>query len=250
MKLLCSTPLTEGSVLTRPEPLELLLIAAPIAMANGRIICVDGQPGCGKTVSLDVFANNLTRPVVTLSLSGNLTDKQVIEHVYEAIQGGSTLRLSRDNMVSSLRQRLVGSELVLMVDEAQKASLKGLDLVRTLHDDPRTSFGLILSGVNMGRLLAKEEELESRVGLLVPFVRLTGDELVPTVTAAYPLLASLEGWLLRETDRLYCHGRLREWAEVYEWVRSKTNNGAREPVRRDVENALRLLTAQQMVLRP
>lgn len=250
MKLSCSIPLTPGSVLTLTEPLELLLGAAPIALANRRIICVDGQPGCGKTVALDVLANNLTRPVVTLSLNGNLSDKQVIEHVYRAIQGGCTSRLTRDNMMSALRQRLAGSELVLMVDEAQKASVKALELLRQLHDDPRTKCGLILSGANMQRLLAKEEMLESRVGLRVRFPRLDGNQLIPTVTAAYPVLASLEEWVLRETDRLYCQGRMRAWAEIYEWVRSKTNNGARVATRRDLEFALRLLTSEEMVLRP
>lgn len=251
--LTVSRPLPVDTTLITTEPLKLLLGAAPIALANRRIICLYGQSGCGKTVALDVLANTLGVRVVTVILDRGSTDKQVIEHLYQAVRGATgpvPNSVRRAEMMAHLRRLLAAGDTVLMVDEAQNASLRALELVRQLHEDPTSRCGLVVAGVNLAEKLEREEMLNNRIGLRVAFPPLTGDQLVSILGQLHPVLAQMPVPLLRATDDEYCHGQLRRWVEVLEWLLAVTDTGKKKPTRAHVEQALYFLTAERVRLRP
>jgi hypothetical protein len=159
--------------------------------------------------------------VVTVILDKGDTDKQVIEHLYQAVRGqtGPVPRWVRKaEMIAHLRSDLAGKDVVLMVDEAQNASLRALDLVRQLHEHPTSRSGLVVAGMELREKLAREEMLNNRVGLRVEFQPLTDTKLVATLHAMHPTFAAMSPALIQAVDDEHCHGQLRCWATFLEWI--------------------------------
>lgn len=223
-KLTVSQPLPAGCNLLTTSAIRRLAVGAPIALANRRIVCVSGPTGCGKTVALDVLANVLAdagKRVVTVLLHRRLSDRQVIAHIYKAIHGiDGDLPAStrRDEIMTHLRHDLAGSNIVIQLDEAQNASLGALELLRMLHEHPTAGCGLVVAGVNLDRKLAADPMLNNRIALRVRVEPLAGATLTASLAELHPLLGSYEPHLLEAADRELCHGQLRLWTMLLEWL--------------------------------
>ena len=251
--LTVSRPLPANTTLVETEPLRVLLAAAPVALKNRRIICVSGDSGCGKSVALDVLKHQLDVPVATVILDRGSTDKQVIEEIYKAVHrqpGPMHSSIRKAEMMAHLRSTLANEQVVLMVDEAQNASLRALELARQLHEDPTSRCGLILSGVNLSEKTAKEPMLHSRIGMHVTFHPLTDGALIDVLRKLHPHLAALPDELIFDIDDSYCRGGLRRWVVFLEWLLAVTGDGTRKPGRKDVEKALTIMTSTAPQLTP
>lgn len=251
-----SRPLPHGSTLLATDPLKTLLAAAPAALANRRIVAVSGNSGCGKTVATEVLATRLRQRVVFVALDRGITDKQVIETIYCAVAGNDTgiaSRTRRAELMLHLRHLIAKAPLVLMLDEAQNASLNALELARQLQEHPSANCGLVIAGVNLDSKLEREPMLENRIALRVRFDRIHDEDLAGTLAALNPMLGAYPDQTLLAANAEYCRGELRRWAQVIEWLHKLGATGDPDPVdvearRRKLEQALTLCTGRQVLL--
>ena len=212
-----------GCALVLTRPLRKLLTAAPIAIANRKIIVLDGPEGAGKSCSLEVMAANVESRVVTVKLEDQMSAREVLEAIYAALRGlhhPLPEHERRSELMMHLRTELTDADVILMVDEAQKAPLRALELVRTLHEHRGLQFGLVLAGADMNRKLSREPMLRSRVGLLVPYPRFEQHELVEFLHGMYPPLTQLAVADLVACDELLCRGDLRMWVALVQWIQA------------------------------
>lgn len=237
-----ASDLAEHQNLVLTPQLNKLLLAAPVAIANRRIICIDGPTGSGKSLSLDVLASSTDTRVVSVKLNDSHTHKGVVEELCKAIEPGVAVfeGYTRD-LMAHLRARTSNADLVIMIDEAQKAPMRALELVRELHEHPTSRFGLVLAGVDIRRKVGREPMLKSRVGLCIPYARLHGDALVTFLRQMSPVWESYDAGLLQDTDDLSCQGDLRQWVILAEWVRSMTGNGTTTPTPEHLRQAVDFL---------
>lgn len=249
MKTMSTTrPLPAGCALLPTEPLRLLVLAAPTAIENKRIVCVSGSAGCGKTVALDVLANDLTLRnagrVVPVELLHSATDKQVISSLVTAVTGAPVLtRISAGDLSIFLRHLLAAERIILMIDEAQHASNRALEVVRQVHEDPTSRSGLVLAGLGLIERLAKQPTLDSRVGLRVKFAPVDDQQLIPLVQALHPLLRTLSAERIYQINDKFADGSLRHWTQVLEWLVAITPAG-QAPGEEHIRQALALATGE------
>lgn len=209
------TVLASGTRLVSTPPLDALLAMAPIALAAGYIVALDGPAGCGKTTALTALIKQLKKPTVCVSLDPRSSDKDVVKLLHAAVLGRPVAaRTLRVDMLSDLRNALTGSEKLVVVDEAQHAGITALEMIRTLHMDPTATWCLVLSGADLNHRLTSERMLKSRVMHWGVFNPLTPDELPGVLTQLHPLFAQLDPGLLVRADAAACKGVLREWVKV------------------------------------
>ena len=246
-------PLPAGTALLALDPLKRLLATAPIALANRRIIAVSGNSGCGKTTAVKVLAARLRERVVFATLDRRDTDKQVIEKIYNALAGTDTAigsRTRRAELMLHARHLIAKEPLVLVLDEAQNASLDALDLVRQLQEHPSANCGLIISGVDLYPKLAREPMVDNRVALRVTFENMTETALPGILAALSPELASYPPHTLLAANAEYCHGELRRWVQLVEWLHGLRIGAATTPAGRHkkLEQAVTIAASRPVVL--
>lgn len=220
-----------GCALLPTTALRLLIWGAHTAITNHRIVCVSGQSGCGKTVALDVLANDLAARglgrVVQIELFDSTTDKQVIAQLLAAVTGERVNpRHTTGDHALRLRKYLADEPVVLHIDEAQHASVQALQIVRQINDDPTSKSGLVLAGENLKSKLAKHTTLANRVGLQVNFGPIDEDQLGPTIRALHPALKDLSDAQITFINDKFAVGTLRSWVVILEWLIARTASSA------------------------
>lgn len=120
--------------------------AIQAGITNNTMPVIIGPPGCGKTAHARAFAAERSG-VLVLRIEDQPADKRAVsEQLCDVIaelrpQKARPHRRRLDSIKSWLRKR---RNTVLIVDEAQKLSASGLELLRDLHDglDPDGAHGL------------------------------------------------------------------------------------------------------------
>ena len=223
-------PLPARCTLLPTPALKLLIHGAHTAIINRRIVCVSGQSGCGKSVALDVLANDLTHRglgrVVRVELFDSTTNKQVITQLLEAVTGERVnSRHTTADHALLLRKVLAEAPVILTIDEAQHAKISALQIVRQINDDATSRSGLVLAGIDLQAKFAKHPTLTNRVGAWSNFNPID-DDLIKTIRALHPTLARLSDAQITFIDDRFAHGTLRQWVVLLEWLTDTTNNGA------------------------
>ncbi|OOF50298.1 transcriptional regulator [Rodentibacter genomosp. 1] len=134
------------------------------AQAEGEINVIYGAAGLGKTQMLKQYAKEHSSAVL-IETDPSCNPKVLLRKIAEAV--GANSRGINNDVLSSIVEKLKGSERLLMIDEAELLSTRALEFIRRIHD--LTQCGVILAG--MPRLLVnlkgKNNELAqlySRVG--------------------------------------------------------------------------------------
>lgn len=203
--------LLDGAQHVETNSFKVAQLLAAEAAERGVIAGFFGDAGVGKTHALRYYVQhcNLTYAWITSSPSPNR--KEIFEELLHELTGtveDGTARQQRRTCLEELADR----QLVVVIDEAQHLSKLWLEQLRSLHDDPRARWALLLvGGVGCERRLRQDPQLWSRLALRLEFTKLQGDVLFDTLRAYHPVLAATPVDVLAEVDRRHCHGNLRNW---------------------------------------
>lgn len=207
-----------GATVLDTTPMRLFALAAPQAVNLAGILLVDGEPGHGKTCTVETWRQQQSIPTLRVQLPGRATSAAVTQQLLTA------LRTPHDptERVWRLQNRLMDSLLarprILIVDEAQNLGVAGLNQLRHYHDHPDAAWTLVLVGAGISKKIAKNRELVSRISRRVAFGPLTGAGLIEALIAYHPTLyPHAPTDLLHQVDELleragYGRGNLRAWA--------------------------------------
>lgn len=181
------------------------------AKANAMAV-VHGEAGLGKTYAVDDAIGGIDRPVVWATFPSRPTPRLIAATLLELLTGRPT-RLDRFRAITGLVELLSGGEHLVVVDESQLLTGDCIELLRYVHDQPTTRFGLVLVGGNgTWGVLSAEPMLASRVFRRVRFCALTRKQVLEQLPAFHHLYADCDPELIGWVDDLFAHGNLRAWA--------------------------------------
>jgi hypothetical protein len=240
------TPTTTGSPVVSTPPLRLLLQAAPPTIDRNGMVLVDGISGVGKTTAVDQLLARVTRAVTLLTLDTGSGEKEVVAQLYYAVTGERPPRSARrSDMLLDLKQALAGQDRLIVIDEAQNGSIKGLEQLRTLHMDPSAHWALLLAGTGLDVALTRRAPaLRSRVETVVPFPALDHATLPGVLANISPVWAATPQDLLLAADSACAHGVLRTWSHLLAHIPP----GRTAATKRDLELSIQLVTGRPVSL--
>jgi hypothetical protein len=204
----------EGAATVATEPLRLTHRAVADLRRAHAMGVVHGDAGLGKTFAVEdamltstqmaeacwtSVGSRLTLRQLTLDLLGLLTRRQ-----FDTTRHKATYELIE---ILAERPRL------LILDESQRLSSDGIELLRHLHDHPATQFALLLVGGNgCWEVLSREPMLRSRIYRRIHFQPLSPQQVLEVLPGYHPLYAQTDPDLLSLVDESYAHGNWRAWA--------------------------------------
>ncbi len=195
-------------------PTDLLLTRRAVrdaAQANAMAV-IHGEAGLGKTYAVDDALREIDRPVVWATFPSRPTPRLIAATLLELLTGRPT-RLDRFRAIAGLVELLSAGEHLVVVDESQLLTGDCIELLRYVHDQPTTQFGLVLVGGNgTWGVLSAEPMLASRVFRRVRFCALTREQVLEQLPAFHRLYSACDPGLLGWVDDLFAHGNLRAWA--------------------------------------
>ncbi len=110
---------------------------------RGKMVTIIGDPGTGKTATLDQFAGttpNVWKTTVTPTASSTNAVLLAILRAMGAVRTGG----AGHQLAAMIREKVAQREAVLLIDEAQLLSEGAIEELRGLHDATRV--GLVLAG--------------------------------------------------------------------------------------------------------
>lgn len=181
------------------------------AQANAMAV-VHGEAGLGKTYAVDYALRDVDRPVVWATFPSRPTPRLIAATLLELLTGRPT-RLDRFRAITALVKLLADGEHLIVVDESQLLTGDCIELLRYVHDQPTTRFGLVLVGGNgTWGVLSAEPMLASRVFRRVRFCALTRPQILHQIPGFHRLYRDCDPELIGWIDDLFAHGNLRAWA--------------------------------------
>lgn len=200
--------------------MQLARLAVRTAADERSIAAIYGPPGCGKTFTVEVACETLPLTVSRFVLPNYPSPKEIAVTLLSRLTGdhysGPRYRLD-EHLIEALMQ----TPMLLVVDEAQRLSLQGVEYLRFLWDEAvlrsqhgnGEAFGLVLvGGHRCYQTLIRYRALSSRVASWAEITPIPASEVVEVIRSFHPLLAKANSGLLEEIDDLYAHGLLRNWA--------------------------------------
>jgi hypothetical protein len=206
-----------GATTVDTGPFRLTKHAVRGAVRRQGIAAVTGDAGLGKTYAAEdafaEFSETLETCLIVLP-GGRPHPKRVAQLLLRELTGvsheASRFELADDLIeILSQRPRLIG------VDEAQNGYHAVFEFLRHLHDDPRTTFALVLiGGHGAWRVLSRYPMLRSRIRGHVEFHRWRHRELFEILAAFHEFYAEAPKELLLEADERLGRGNFREWVNI------------------------------------
>ena len=175
---------------------------------------IHGQAGLGKTFAVE-RAVGMVRPGHTcwVSFPSRPTMRLVASELLAAVTGVPSPNNDRFRLMARLAEELRSPHRLIVVDEAQHLNTECVELLRFLHDDPRTDFALVLvGGDGTWEVLSREPMLRSRVFRRVTFRPLRSNEVLELMREYHPIYSDVGDDLLMFIDDQFAHGNLRNWA--------------------------------------
>lgn len=188
---------------------------------------VHGPAGTGKTYAVQAAVERLQDGAVpgppgtpgqvtvyTLAFPSRPTMRLVADGLLAALTGAPAPRSrNRFQLISALTDLLSGPPRLVVIDEAQRLNGDCIELIRHLHDHPRTRFALLyVGGDGCWEVLSREPMLASRVFRRLPFTRLERSEVPALMRRYHGIYKGAGDALLLEIEDAYGKGMLRNWA--------------------------------------
>jgi DNA transposition AAA+ family ATPase len=146
---------------------ERVFEVARIAHLDGEIGVCHGPAGIGKTEAIKEYARH-NPDVMLIEADLGHTAKALFSEIHQKLgmEGFGTVHGMFEDVVS----RLKGSDMLIIVDEAEHLPYKALELVRRVHD--KAGVGILLSGMprlihNLRGRKGEYAQLYSRIGIAV-----------------------------------------------------------------------------------
>jgi DNA transposition AAA+ family ATPase len=188
--------------------------------AHQAVGVIHGNAGLGKTFAVRTCADAMTAgsgrreapEVVTVSFTPQPTLRQIADGLYLTLTGrqGSN---SRFHITRDLITELSRVPRLVVVDEAQRLTGHGIELLRHLHDDANTQFGLLyVGGDGCWEVLSREPMLASRIWRRLAITPLDRAVIPKVIRSYHPMYAQADDDLLGYIDDRFSHGIWRNWA--------------------------------------
>jgi len=137
----------------------------------------------------------------------------VASQILSSVTGVPVKYADRFTLMARLVEELQYPHRLIVVDEAQRLNSECVELLRYLHDNPRTDFALVLvGGDGAWEVLSREPMLRSRVFRRVTFRPLGATDVLAHMRGYHPLYTEASDDLLLFVDDQFAHGNLRNWA--------------------------------------
>ena len=171
-----------------------------------------GEAGTGKTFAARTIAATLEAECCWVQFPSRPTMLHVAQRLLGELTGerpkGSRFALS-DRLCDLLADR----PRLLVVDEAQWLNRECIEYLRHLHDQPATSFGLLLvGGHGCWEVLSREPMLRSRIYRRVAFAAMDIATVLAVMPGYHALYRHADPETLAVIDERFAHGRFRDWA--------------------------------------
>lgn len=173
-----------------------------------------GIAGTGKTFALRTLVGGLEADVAWLEFQSRPSQLDVTQDLFRVLIGEvpDTKRSRLSQLLLEYLSQL-SRELIIVVDEAQRLSTLGIEVIRYLHDHPSTDFALVLSGGDgCWAVISGEPMLRSRVYRRVRFQPLAPPEVLTCMRNYHEVYVRCPDDLILEIDRDCCHGIFRHWS--------------------------------------
>ena len=205
----------EGSVVVRTKAFARAQTLLGATVGARDIAAVYGPPGCGKTLAVSYFTKNHPaaegRGVFWLQMPPRPAAKEVTQRLLGQLGAHRGARTPHYELTELLSPELEGSGAVVVVDEAHHLHRDGLQQLRYYHDRGNNTWTLILIGSSIDKTLGAAPELDSRVYAWLKFEPLNDTELLTSLRAWHPVLATLTPQTLIDIDRRVGRGNWRRW---------------------------------------
>lgn len=227
--------LPPGAALLTTPGLRRAQAAAVQTLQAKRIVALEGVPGSGKSTTLAAIAASIDAPSHRLLVMPGTTPKQFFIQLHSELAGHEVSgRLTQREHENAVRRLLRQQPRLILVDEAQFLPVDVLRILRFLLQEPQHKFALVLAGTGITRLLAKDQMLDTWVGLRIQHDAFTSND-IELIRQLHPCLAGASAELLAEINKRHCHGLLRNWCVLVEWLNGNvsgplTNQAARAAI--------------------
>ena len=190
-------------------------IAAETAIASGGIAAISGPAGVGKTTASAIVAAEFDTQVAYVGITSKQSPRQNFLSIWEAVTGipgqGTAV-----NIQSDLVDHLMSYPTTMVIDDAHQIQADGLRLLTGLWNQVRNAqtegTPIILVGNDLTRKLAVVPELVSRFRSQYVARYLRINEVLDILGHLEPRTKSIDNQLLRDLDKAYFHGEIRQWA--------------------------------------
>ena len=164
-----------------------------------------GDPGLGKTVSLEQYQSKYPRKVLFIAAHKGYSARAMIIKLHTLLGGDGVG--SQAYLTEEIIKLIKGGDRCILIDEADHLNLGCLEIIRHIHD--MTECGLILAGTQklMMNLRGKRKQLEQLYSRLHDTVRL--DRLSPEDTEKLIGTALPNSSGLWKTFHEHCNGNAR-----------------------------------------
>lgn len=193
---------------------------------RGTIMAVSGSVGLGKTEATAQAIRDLGQRAAWIQMSTGLSARGHMAEIWSGVTGTRTdadLLDIRDDLINHL---LTDEIQVLAMDDAHFIPPAGMRVLVSVWNEVHLARGrgmpMVLVGNGLLGHVAKVPEIRSRIGPKVEANPLVDDELRAVLVDLEPRLDDFDPKALRDIDRRYCKGELRQWSEFIETVRSIT----------------------------
>src|SRR5271166_6796520 len=198
------------------EALLMLQDNLPDVVAAKAMMCVHGDAGLGKTLSVNASLRALA-PADTcrVQFRARPTPRDIRHVLFDALGISGTPPGRPIEFDALLKDALSERFRVLVCDEAQWLSRECFELWRHLWDDRRTDIAIVfVGGGDCYRVLRREPMLSSRVYVWQEFRRLDREQVLAVIPAYHPVWADADTADIAYADVRAGHGNFRAWAKI------------------------------------
>ncbi|MFJ2960210.1 AAA family ATPase [Streptomyces sp. NPDC087270] len=182
------------------------------AIHGHKIMCVYGDYGTGKTITVGVTLHDLA-PDTTVPVQPLGTGIKAFRHALATglnVPGDLTSDTARDAAILAV---LAQRPHTLLCDEAQRLDNRSLDYLRALYDRRDLHLSIVLVGAHdFRRKMLARPAWKSRIKLWTKFTPLTPNEVLDTVYKFHPVWCAAPAADIPVIDDAGCHGNFRAWA--------------------------------------
>lgn len=145
-----------------------------------------GSAGRGKSVALAHYARN-NSGVIYIPANASTSAKALLKRIHSEL--GMNAQGALDDLLHDITGKLSNTGKLLIIDQAESVPEKGVDLIRTLHDD--TGIGVVLAGSQklLDIILGTgyvNEQIFTRVGVKIELKPLSDPDLQLIIQSIIP----------------------------------------------------------------
>lgn len=222
-----------GSLPIRPQrfaetpTVRRIQVTTQTAVRAHRIAAISGPVGVGKTTAAAEAARALGSQVVYVLMPDVTSVKATLSTVWECITRTPALGTER-RIMDDIVGHLLTHDVTLLIDDAHHVSKRGLRVLTGIWNEVDVARGtgvsMILVGNDLANALKVVPEINSRIGARCSVTPLAGASLYEALAVIEPRTVGADQALLRNLDRRYFHGELRQWVSFFEVLTMQQSN--------------------------